>query len=92
MFRKIITASIVAASAIAAGSAFASSGYGPAPHYDPLAGAPASQRGVSAQSFAAEALQADANAQGYGGMADTASQAGGVSIAHGGAAVLFAHH
>ncbi|MCC8404607.1 hypothetical protein LJ655_22440 [Paraburkholderia sp. MMS20-SJTN17] len=38
MNRHLIPAFLIAVSA-AAGSAFASSGYGPAPHYNPIAGA-----------------------------------------------------
>jgi hypothetical protein len=90
MFRKIITVAILAASA-AAGSAFASSGYGPAPHYDPLSGAPASQRGVSVQTIRAESVATDADAQAYGGMADTSAQAG-TRIVTSGPGSLFAHH
>ena len=87
MFKKIVTAAIFA---VAAGSAFASSGYGPAPHYDPLAGAPASQRGVSAQTIASES--AAMPMQAYGGMGDTVSQSGAHAVAGGNVAKLFAHH
>ena len=54
MNRHLITALLIAASAAVAAPAFASSGYGPAPSYNPIAGAPASQRGQSAQTVAAE--------------------------------------
>jgi hypothetical protein len=37
------------------------SGYGPAPHYSPLQGAPASQRGTNAQTIANEQSAADLN-------------------------------
>jgi hypothetical protein len=87
MFKKIVTA---ATFAVAAGSAFASSGYGPAPHYDPLAGAPASQRGVSAQTIAGES--AAMPMQAYGGIGDTVSQSGARGVAGGDAGRLFAHH
>lgn len=75
MKTKLIAALIVAASAAVAAPAFAS-GYGPAPFYRPNVGAPASQRGQSAQTVAAErAAQQDANVA-YGGVANTASQSG----------------
>ncbi|SAK46506.1 hypothetical protein AWB79_01127 [Caballeronia hypogeia] len=90
MIKQFVTAAVIAVSAAAAGSAFASSGYGPAPHYDPLAGAPASQRGVSAQTLASES--GGVQTQAYGGMGDTVAQSG----ARGGSANdtvrLFAHH
>lgn len=60
MKTKIIAALLVAASATLAAPAFAS-GYGPAPFYHPAVGAPASQRGESAQTVAAERAAADAN-------------------------------
>lgn len=90
MIKHFVTAAIIAASAAAAGSAFASSGYGPAPHYDPLAGAPASQRGVSVQTLAQEA--AAAPTQAYGGMDDARSQSGARAVAVSDTARLFAHH
>jgi hypothetical protein len=87
MFKKIVTAAVFA---VAAGSAFASSGYGPAPHYDPLAGAPASQRGVSTQTIAGES--AAMPMQAYGGMGDTVSQSGTRAATGNNVARLFAHH
>ncbi|WP_250503276.1 MULTISPECIES: hypothetical protein [unclassified Caballeronia] len=90
MIRQFVTAAVFAVSAVAAGSAFASSGYGPAPHYDPLAGAPSSQRGVSAQTIASES--AAAPMQAYGGMSDTVSQSGARGVATNDVARLFAHH
>jgi hypothetical protein len=90
MFKQFVTAAVIAVSAVAAGSAFASSGYGPAPHYDPLVGAPASQRGVSAQTIASES---DAMPmQAYGGMGDTVSQSGARHATGSDVAKLFAHH
>ncbi len=56
MFKPYLIAAIVAAGIAAAPAAFAS-GYGPAPHYDPLAGAPASLRGQSSQTLHAVAAQ-----------------------------------
>src|ERR1700730_18723612 len=53
MKNQLIAALLVAASASLAAPAFAS-GYGPAPFYRPSVGAPASQRGKSAQTIAAE--------------------------------------
>ncbi|SPB12971.1 hypothetical protein NOV72_00271 [Caballeronia novacaledonica] len=53
MNKRLAVSFVIALSSLFAGSAFAS-GYGPAPHYRPDVGAPASQHGVSAQTFAAE--------------------------------------
>jgi hypothetical protein len=80
MIKRLVVAALLSASAAIVSPAFASSGYGPAPHYDPLAGAPASQRGQSAQTVRTEQAQAIANAetatQSYGGVRDTASESG----------------
>ena len=76
MNKNLIAALLVAASAALAAPAFASSGYGPAPSYNPSVGAPASQRGQSVQTVAAEQAQANANATSYGGVQDTQSQSG----------------
>jgi len=77
MNKNLIAALLVAASAALAAPAFASSGYGPAPSYNPSVGAPASQRGQSAQTVAAEQAQANSNAKSsYGGVQDTQSQSG----------------
>lgn len=76
MNKNLIAALLVAASAALAAPAFASSGYGPAPSYNPAVGAPASQRGQSVQTVAAEQAQANANATSYGGVQDTQSQSG----------------
>ncbi len=75
MNKNLIAALLVATSAVLAAPAFAS-GYGPAPFYNPNVGAPASQRGESAQTVAAENAQANANATQYGGVQDTQSQSG----------------
>ena len=90
MIKHFVTAAVIAVSAVAAGSAFASSGYGPAPHYDPLAGAPASQRGVSAQTIASE--RAATPMQAYGGMSDTVAQSGARGATTSDIGKLFAHH
>jgi hypothetical protein len=76
MNKNLIAALLVAASAALAAPAFASGGYGPAPSYNPSVGAPASQRGPSVQTVAAEQAQANANATSYGGVQDTQSQSG----------------
>ena len=76
MNKHFIGAAIIAISAAIAAPAFASSGYGPAPSYNPTVGAPASQRGQSVQTVAAENAQANANATSYGGVQDTQSQSG----------------
>jgi hypothetical protein len=74
MKSKIVAALLVAVSATLAAPAFAS-GYGPAPFYHPAVGAPASQRGESAQPVAAERAAADGNSA-YGGANDQASESG----------------
>jgi hypothetical protein len=74
MKTKILAALLVAASATLAAPAFAS-GYGPAPFYHPTVGAPASQRGESAQTVAAERAATDGNSA-YGGVNDQASESG----------------
>lgn len=53
MSKRYLTAVLVAAASVLAAPAFAS-GYGPAPYYSASEGAPASQRGVSALTVAAE--------------------------------------
>jgi hypothetical protein len=89
MKTKLIAA-LIALSASAAVPAFAS-GYGPAPFYKPSVGAPASQRGQSAQTLAAEQND-EANAQSaYGGMSDETSQSGSRTSA-GLNMDLYAHH
>jgi hypothetical protein len=79
MKSKIVAALLVAATATLAAPAFAS-GYGPAPFYRPNVGAPASQRGDSAQTVAAERAAADGNTA-YGGVNDQASESGHLHFA-----------
>jgi hypothetical protein len=86
---KHLIAAIIAASAVIAAPAFASSGYGPAPRYNPIDGAPSSQRGQSATTIHAE--NANADAQAFGGVADTTVQ-WGAHVQANGAQSLFAHH
>ncbi|TDN63243.1 hypothetical protein [Paraburkholderia sp. BL10I2N1] len=76
MNRHLIAAFLIGASAVATGSAFASSGYGPAPHYDPITGAPASQRGLNSQTIIIDQGNADHGTRAFGGMSDTTSQSG----------------
>ena len=75
MKNRLIAAVLVAVSAAVAAPAFAS-GYGPAPFYRPAVGAPASQRGVSAQTFAAERNQATAANDAVGGVTGASSESG----------------
>jgi hypothetical protein len=83
MTKHFIAALIVAASAAAAAPVFAS-GYGPAPHYDPIAGAPWSQRGQSVQTIradqAAAVAAASADTRSFGGVRESTSQAGRRSL------------
>ncbi|TKC85988.1 hypothetical protein FAZ69_22000 [Trinickia terrae] len=71
MKTRLIVALLVAASA----PAFAS-GYGPAPAYRGSIGAPASQRGQSAQTLAAERDAAGGSQAAYGGVAEGRSESG----------------
>jgi hypothetical protein len=74
MKTQLIVALLVALSASAAAPAFAS-GYGPAPFYKPSVGAPASQRGQSVQTLAAEHDDATGSQAAYGGVVPGHSQA-----------------
>ena len=80
MNKHFIRAAILAISAAIAAPAFASSGYGPAPHYNPIVGAPSSQRGQSAQTVHAEFASAETNVdiarQSFGGVSETRAQSG----------------
>ena len=91
MNRNLIATLLVAVTAAVAAPAFASSGYGPAPSYNPIAGAPASQRGPSVQTVAVEQAAYGANGNAYGGVASVFSESGsrvqGVN-----AQAAFAHH
>ncbi|HVE08107.1 MAG TPA: hypothetical protein VNE00_12710 [Paraburkholderia sp.] len=90
---QFIAAVVIAASAAAAAPAFAS-GYGPAPFYHPNVGAPASQRGQSAQTVAAEEQQANDNAVAYGGVHEGTTQTGNRAPAEptsGRGSVFFGH-
>ena len=89
MKSKFIAVLLVALSASAAAPVFAS-GYGPAPFYRPSAGAPASQRGQSAQTVAASVDEAPGS-QAYGGVvAGQSESAGGAAVAPRGG--LYARH
>jgi hypothetical protein len=66
---------VLTALAVLSTPAFAS-GLGPAPHYSPDVGAPASQRGQSAQTLTAEAKQSAATNAAVGGVADGKSDSG----------------
>ncbi|WP_228883851.1 hypothetical protein [Paraburkholderia saeva] len=76
MMNKILAALLIAISASVAAPAFAS-GYGPAPFYRPSVGAPASQRGQSPQTVAAEQHGVATSAESYGGVVSTSSESGG---------------
>jgi hypothetical protein len=74
MRNKIIASMLVAASFSFAAPVFAS-GYGPAPFYRPADGAPASQRGQSAETLASESAVTDAR-ESYGSDATIDTRAG----------------
>jgi hypothetical protein len=75
MSKNLIASLLIASTAVLAAPAFAS-GYGPANHYNPTVGAPASQRGISTQTIAAEQSQANVNSSAFGGVSDTQAQSG----------------
>lgn len=81
MNRNFIGAAIIAVSAALAAPAFASSGYGPAPHYNPIVGAPSSQRGQSVETVRTELASAESDVdiarRSFGGVSETRSQSGG---------------
>jgi len=73
---KLVAALLIAATTAIAAPAFAS-GYGPAPSYRPLVGAPASQRGQSTQTLAAERNNGIGFVNlSYGGVVASTSEAG----------------
>ena len=77
MKSKLLAAVLVAVTTSFAAPVFAS-GYGPAPSYRPSVGAPASQRGSSAQTVAAERNSAAGSVNdSYGGVAASSSESGG---------------
>ena len=81
MKSKLLAALLVAVTASIAAPAFAS-GYGPAPSYRPSVGAPASQRGQSAQTVAAEnGNSAGSVSDSYGGVIGSSSQSGSRQVA-----------
>jgi hypothetical protein len=76
MKSKILVALLIAATTSVAVPAFAS-GYGPAPSYRPSVGAPASQRGQSAQTVATERNEAVGSINdSYGGVVASSSESG----------------
>ncbi|AXL48716.1 hypothetical protein DSC91_000227 [Paraburkholderia caffeinilytica] len=75
MKTRLVVALLIALSASAAAPAFAS-GYGPAPFYKPSIGAPASQRGQSVQTLAAERDDTTGSQAAYGGAVSGHSEAG----------------
>jgi hypothetical protein len=76
MKSKLLAVLLIAATTSIAAPAFAS-GYGPAPSYRPSVGAPASQRGQSAQTVAAERNDAVGSVNdSYGGVVASSSESG----------------
>ena len=90
MKTKLIVALLVAVSAFAAAPVFAS-GYGPAPFYRPVIGAPASQSGQSVRTVTAERANATGLDEAYGGVVSGLSQAGS-HVAVTPRNSVFAHH
>jgi hypothetical protein len=89
MKTKILACLLVATSLSIAAPAFAS-GYGPAPSYNPEVGAPASQRGPSAQTIAAEQAGQAANSE-RGGVSEQTAQSGNRAPAPGSHSIYFGH-
>lgn len=89
MNKKFIATLVLASAGALASPAFASSGYGPAPWYDPIAGAPASQRGPSAQTLSQDAARTD-SVTAYGGEPRARAESGSPKQARD-AQSLFAH-
>ncbi|WP_244817059.1 hypothetical protein [Caballeronia sp. Lep1P3] len=91
MKRNLLASLLIAASATLAAPAFAS-GYGPAPSYRPAVGAPSSQQGPSAQTFAAEEHAHGVDANAFGGSRDSLAQSGSrVQAANSTNSVYFGH-
>jgi hypothetical protein len=80
MRKHLVNVAIMTTISVSAPSSFAASGYGPAPHYKPLIGAPASQRGPSSLTIFAEQAEARATKNSsigsFGGMREVISQSG----------------
>lgn len=92
MKKYLIEALVAVSMASAAVPAFAS-GYGPAPFYRPQIGAPASQRGQSAQTVAAERAEMNAGMrESYGGSRAPAVESGGRATGLSGLDGLYGHH
>lgn len=95
MIKHVFVAALLSAGIAAASPAFAGSGYGPAPHYNPVAGAPSSQRGQSTLTVNIEETYVvatdDIAAQSYGGTVDMTSQAG-ARIDAAAQPATYAHH
>ncbi|BDC43113.1 hypothetical protein [Paraburkholderia terrae] len=77
MKTKLVAATLLAATAFVSAPVLAS-GFGPAPYYNPIAGAPASERGPAATM----AEGGDTGATSYGGVASGTSQAGSRGLLH----------
>lgn len=91
MKTRLLAALLVAVSAAVATPAFAS-GYGPAPSYRPSVGAPASQRGQSAQTVAAEQKDSVGSVtSSYGGVVSSSSESGSRQSVDAGASVYSRH-
>jgi hypothetical protein len=80
MIKRLVITALLCGSAAIAAPVFASSGYGPSPRYNPLVGAPSSQRGQSALTVRGEQSAwiagTDNSTQSYGGVHDATSQSG----------------
>jgi hypothetical protein len=59
--------------------------------YDPIAGAPASQRGPNSQTIGIDKADADHGTRAFGGMSDTTSQSG-IRLAARDPLSIYSHH
>jgi hypothetical protein len=87
MNKNLIASLVVAATALVAVPAFAS-GYGPAPHYNPLVGAPVSEQGQNTQTIAADNARSTGDVNAYGGR-ESLAQSGSSRSANKSQAVFF---
>lgn len=97
MKKYLIAAVIFAAGFATTAPAFAS-GYGPDSNYNPVTGAPASQRGPSSLTLREENIAAGAhagkvvNTQSYGGVAESTSNWGNRTVLAESGRALYVHH
>lgn len=75
MKTKLVAAIVLAVTACASAPVFAS-GYGPAPYYNPIVGAPSSEAGPSIKTLQTNGAGVDKASTSYGGVTSGSSQGG----------------